>query len=63
MEGLVKITVDNGEHGKLELHISEEADIFEWANHIRTILKWLTFNDSVINEILKSEDEIEGEGE
>ena len=56
MEGLIKLTVDNGDSGKLELLVPDDSDIYEWQNNVRAILKWLTFNDKTINEILKDEE-------
>lgn len=47
-----KITVTNFNGEELSLTISDDADIYEWEKTLRIILKWVTFSDQLIDEIL-----------
>jgi hypothetical protein len=54
MEELYKpheITVIDSEGDKLTLTICWDADIYEWQDKFKVILKWLTFGDELINDI------------
>lgn len=54
MEELYKpheITVVDSEGNKLTLTICWDADIYEWQDKFKVILKWLTFGDELINDI------------
>jgi hypothetical protein len=54
MEELYKpheITVIDSEGDKLTLTICWDADIYEWQDKFKVILKWLTFGDELVNDI------------
>jgi hypothetical protein len=53
----IKITIENADNTKLELTVPQETSIEEWALHLRAILKFITFVDKTIDEILIKEDE------
>lgn len=53
----IKITIEHSDNTKLELTIPQETSINEWALHLRAILKFITFMDRTIDEILIKEDE------
>jgi len=51
----IKIIVeDNGK--KLELETPWDSDIDDWQQVFRTILKWLQFTDSNVNELFNSDE-------
>jgi len=51
----IRITVEfDGE--KLVLELPSDLDIYEWEKKLRLILKFISFDSSTINEILKDEE-------
>jgi hypothetical protein len=40
----------------LEFTVPEDADVYEFAGKLKTILQWLTFADESIDEVIKTED-------
>jgi hypothetical protein len=51
----IKVINTNGE--ELDLTISWESDIYEWARLFRVILNWLQFHPENIKEILPENNE------
>lgn len=52
-----EITVRNSEGETITLRILWDADIFEWIENFKVILKWLTFGDGLIKDVFPKEEE------
>jgi hypothetical protein len=52
-----KITVVDSDGQELSLTLHWDADIYEWIEAFKVILKWLTFGDELIKEALSPEEE------
>jgi hypothetical protein len=50
-----KITVVNSDGKKIAFSLPWNADIYEWVDIFRTILKWLTFLEDNIKEVMPDE--------
>jgi len=51
-----EIIVTDGEGKKITLELHWDADIYEWQETFKVILKWLTFGDELINDIFCDDD-------
>lgn len=52
----IKIEITKPTEEKLTLDIWEDSSIDEFADNFKTILKWLTFHENIINTVFKNED-------
>jgi len=52
-----EITIRQPNGKTLTIKLYWDADIFEWIHTFRTILKWLTFSDGLINDKFPEEEE------
>ena len=52
-----EITVKNTEGETITLKLWWEADMFEWIENFKIILRWLTFPDNLIKETFPKEEE------
>ena len=53
-----KITVINSDGNEMSLTLHWDADITEWMDAFRVILKWTTFQEDTIREFLPTEDDL-----
>ena len=51
-----EITVKDAYDRMLTLKVSWDADIYEWINNFKVILKWLTFCDGTIKRAFPEEE-------
>jgi len=51
------IVIDGYDGNKIELSLHKDANINEWINNFKVILKWITFSDEMINKIFKEDEE------
>ena len=53
-----KITVVDSDGREMSLTLHWDSDIWEWIEAFRVILKWVTFGDELIKEVLPTEDDL-----
>lgn len=52
-----EITVKNTDGETITLKIKWDADIYEWIENIKVILRWLTFSEKLIEKTFPKEEE------
>lgn len=52
-----EITIKNAHGGTMTLRLFWDADIHEWIRNFRIVLKWLTFDDKLVEETFPEEEE------
>ena len=51
-----EVTITNSDGDKLSLTIHWDANIYEWQDAFKVILKWLTFHEDQVHDIFCDDD-------
>lgn len=58
MENKFEIKITDAEGEGISLNLHRDSDIYDWVRIFKIILKWVTFSENQINEILPTDEEL-----